>query len=174
MKSQRVSFSACIVVMYAIVALSASQPASVRIAESERKRTEFGMGIEAGHGLHKYNDTCIMFRVFFISGDFFVGLHKIETPSGTEFQKDRARLDTFPDPLIIDVEATVFRCVLEPNRLVPPDYAASLMSGAVCEVSWKIQESKIRPIALLSTQERHKSPGLRWDYFLHLHANGSL
>ena len=101
--------------------------------------------------------TCVTFRVFFISGNFFNGLRQYKTPNGTEFRKKKESTTyrNFPDQLTVDVEAIPQYCTPE---MPPLDYAAGLMAGASFEVAWK-RGDETRPVVLLSTQERHQSLG---------------
>jgi len=75
----------------------------------------------------------------------------------------------FPDRLLVDVQAFVFRCGDPLHIPMPLNIGEGLMSGASFDVSWK-DGDEMRPVALIFTQERHKSPGLFWDYFLELPA----
>lgn len=113
--------------------------------------------IEAGFGFVRYHHTCVTFRVFFISGNFFNGLRQYKTPHGTEFRKKKESTTyrNFPDQLTVDVEAIPQHCTPE---MPPLDYAAGLMAGASLEVAWK-RGDETRPVVLLSTQERHQSLG---------------
>jgi hypothetical protein len=132
--------------------------------KNKKKTTEFGRGIETGSGIAKYNDICIWFRLFFIS-DEFLSDKNIRATEKSDFHKHLG-LGTFPDYIVIDVEATVYKCPMMPsNQSLPPNFAASLMSDATFEVRWKTGDT-LKEIDLSSLQERHKSPGLRWDYFL--------
>lgn len=136
-----------------------------------QKQTEYGVGVKTGSGIIRYHATCVWFGTFFVSSKFFDGLRRTETPSGPEFAKDGTRYTTFPDRLIVDVEATVFRCPARRDNVMPPDYGAGLMAGASFDVRWK-RGAETRPASLLSTKEEHRSPGLRWDYLLEVTAKG--
>ena len=137
-------------------------PAKVRQGE---KQTEFGTGVKAGFGLVQYQQTCVHFQVFFISGDFFDGLQVDKKSKAVEFRKKNVTYRNFPDQLVVDVEGFAWRCGGRADQITPPDYAAGLMEGASFEVSWK-RGDETRPATLLSTQERHPGPTSRWNYFL--------
>jgi hypothetical protein len=79
--------------------------ASAKAARKTEKRTEFGTGVQMGFGMAQYHDTCVMFRVFFIAGEFFVELHQVGTRSGSDFEKHGVKYRVFPNRLIVDVEA---------------------------------------------------------------------
>ncbi len=134
------------------------------------KQTDFGTGVKTAVSLIEYHDTCVWVQVFFIADQFFKGIHETETSSGPEFSKDKTLIRTFPDHLVVDVEATVSRCTPHPNEIIPPDYASGLMTGASFEAGWK-EGAQTRPAPLLFMEERHR-PGLRWDYFFQLPSRG--
>jgi hypothetical protein len=60
------------------------------------KRTTYGTGVETGFQFVRYHDTCILFRAFFISGDFFSGLKQVDTPAGWEFESTQAEPENAP------------------------------------------------------------------------------
>ncbi len=93
------------------------------------KQTDFGTGVKTAVSLIEYHDTCVWVQVFFIADQFFKGIHETETSSGPEFSKDKTLIRTFPDHLVVDVEATVSRCTPHPNEIIPPDYASGLIRG---------------------------------------------
>jgi len=128
------------------------------------KETEFGTGIKTASAIVQYHGTCVWVQIFFISGQFFKGLRVSETPIGPQFSKNKTLMESFPDRLIVDFEATVQKCNPRINEIIPPNYATDLMTGATFEVSWKGRE-ETRAVRPLSSEERHR-PGLRWDYFL--------
>src|SRR5258708_33559611 len=132
--------------------------AEARAGDTQLKKTPFGTGAEVGFGLVKYLNTCVWFRVLFISGDFFKELQQHKTPKGTEFRKKKEKtiFVTFPDQLLVDLEAFPHKCTAE---MTPPDYAAGLMAGPSFELAWKRGGEK-RPRALLATQEKHHPPGV--------------
>ena len=127
------------------------------------KKTEFGTGIKVGFSLAQYHDTCVMFRAFFISGDFFAGLHR--TTQQSVFKKGSQTYSTFPDRLILNVEASTYSCSNPGDR--PFDLGKGLMDNLTFEVSRKLG-SNFEPLSILSTQARHKSHMPRWDYFLEI------
>src|SRR5215471_11427841 len=75
--------------------------------ETRIRTTPFGTGAVVGSGLVKYRNACIWFRVVFISGGFFKDLQEHRTPDGIEFRekKNKTAHSTFPNPLIVDLEA---------------------------------------------------------------------
>src|SRR5205807_10170915 len=142
----------------------AAHAAGAKAKRGEQKQTEFGTGIKTGSTLIQYHDTCIWVQVFFISDQFFKELQVKELATGPEFSRNATPVHNFPDPLIADVEATVFRCTPKPDEIVPPDYAHGLMTEASFEASWKTGK-ETHSVPLLVTKERHR-PGPRWDYFV--------
>jgi len=152
--------------VFAVLAFS-DNPAIAANAGHAIKQTEFGAGVKTGFGLVQYHDTCVMFQVFFISGDFFNGLRQHKTPDGTEFRKKKENTTyrSFPGQLVVDVEASPYKCKANATEIIPPDYAAGLMAGASFAVAWK-RGDETRPVILLATVERHHSLSLGWSYFL--------
>jgi len=134
------------------------------------KRTRFGTGVETGAKLVQYHDTCVLFRSFFISDDFFVGLNHRNTRAGPEFKRGNAVFRTFPDRIIVDVEADALRCSGMPNIPLPPDFGSGLLSALSFQLSWKKDNSQLAPIVVVSTRIEHPSHGIRWDYFLDIPA----
>jgi hypothetical protein len=129
------------------------------------KKTSFGIGAEVGSGFVTYYKTCVVFRVLFISGDFFKDLQEHKTPNGIEFRKKKSKATyvTFPGQLIVDVEASPWECgTLE---MTPPDYASGLMQAPSFEVSWK-RGNERRRVELLATEENHHPLGPGWSYLL--------
>jgi hypothetical protein len=135
-----------------------------RAGDTQSKNTPFGTGAEVGFGLLKYHNTCVWFRVLFISDDFFKDLQAHKTPNGIEFRKkkDKTIYTNFPDQLLVDLEAFPNKCTAE---MTPPDYASGLMEQPSFELAWKAGQDK-RPVALLSTQEHHNPLSFRWSYAL--------
>jgi hypothetical protein len=134
------------------------------------KRTDFGTGVETGFKLVQYHDTCVLFRSFFISDDFFVGLNHHNTPAGPEYRRGNAVFRTFPDRIIVDVEADAVRCSGLPNIPLPPDFGSGLLSALSFQLSWKKDNSQSQPIVVVSTKMDHPNHGIRWDYFLDIPA----
>jgi hypothetical protein len=139
---------------------------AARAGDTQFKKTPFGTGAEVGFGLVRYHNTCVWFRVFFISGDFFKELQPLRTHNGIEFRKRKKKMmyANFPDQLLVDVEAHPLKCAAE---MTPPDYAAGLMEGPSFELAWK-RGDETRPVALLATQEHHHPLGFGWSYVLTL------
>lgn len=140
--------------------------ASAQTARKTEKRTEFGTGVETGFGMAQYHDTCVIFRVFFIAGKFFVGLHQVGARSGSEFEKDRVKYRVFPNPFIVDVEATAFPCSPS-TKPVPPDFASGLVGELSFQPHWRKGQLE-RSVNVVSTRVRHPNMGIRWDYFLEI------
>jgi len=136
--------------------------------KKKEKRTEFGTGIESGFAIAEYHDTCIGLRVFFISGEFFTYLRHVDTPSGREFRNKDAAYVSFPNKLIVDVEATAWRCS---GPTAAPNFGSGLLNALTFDVNWRIG-SESQPAKIISTQVRHQSPSkslgqfIRTDYFL--------
>jgi hypothetical protein len=133
--------------------------------EPQTKKTPFGTGTEVGSGLIKYHRTCVFFRVLFISSDFFKDWQGHKTLSGIEFRKkkNKATYASFPDSLIVDVEATPWKCGT--TEMTPPEYVSGLMEAPSFEVSWK-NGDETRRVELLATEEHHHALGLGWSYLL--------
>jgi hypothetical protein len=129
------------------------------------KRTKFGTGLQVGFGLTQYHDTCVMFRVFFISGEFFSKLRRSEARNGTEFKKGSETYHTFPDDLVVDVQADAYPCAGSSARPPALDLGAGLLSSTSFELNWKVGPD-MRPVSIVSKQVQHRAPGARWDYFL--------
>jgi hypothetical protein len=139
---------------------------AIALDSRETKRTEFGTGVEAGFSLAQYHDTCVMFRVFFLSGEFFAGLHRNKPPDESTFKKGSQIFRTFPDRLFVNVEATAYSCSGQP---LPMDIGRGLLSDPVFETAWKTGD-ELRPAKVVPDQIRHKNHSLRWDYFLQIPA----
>jgi hypothetical protein len=145
--------------IFTITLLLLSQT-SVASKEQILKQTEFGTGVKVGNYLTQYHDTCVWFRVFFVSSEFFVGLKK----GKSAFEKDHTKFTSFPEPLTIDVEALVTKCN---GKLIPPDYGSGLMEQTSFDLAWKAPSLPARPAKILSLKQSH-APGLRWDYILQI------
>jgi hypothetical protein len=130
--------------------------------KKKEKRTEFGTGIESGFAIAEYHDTCIGLRVFFISGEFFTSLRHVDTPSGRQFRDKDTAYVSFPNKLIVDVEATAWRCSA-PSAA--PNVGSGLTNALTFDANWRIG-SESQPATIVSTQVRHQSTSIRTDYFL--------
>jgi len=141
-------------------------------AESNRslqKQTELGIGLRVGGSLQHYRNMCVLFKIYFISDKFFDGLRKKETRNGLEFSRGDTTYQNFPDHLIVDVEATVYKCSINSGEIEHPSYGEGLMSDPSFVANWNGRSSDdLRPAPLLSTVQKHQSPSLRWNYFLEL------
>ena len=132
------------------------------IEKKKEKRTEFGTGIESGFAIAEYHDTCIGLRVFFISGEFFTSLRHVDTPSGRQFRDKETAYVSFPNKLIVDVEATAWRCSA-PSAT--PNVGSGLTNALTFDVNWRVG-SESQPAKIVSTQVRHQLTSIRTDYFL--------
>lgn len=142
-------------------------------AETEKKterRTSFGTGVETGFNLVRYHNTCIFLGVFFISGDFFLGLNQIDTPTGKQFEKKKQIYRMFPDSIIVDVEASAIPCDISSQHLPPPDMAAGLLGTLSFAANWKVNSTDFVPSVVAPTKVEHLNHGIRWNYFLEIPA----
>jgi hypothetical protein len=158
--SLRLRFPVCLVIGAVFLLSTAAIAGGPQI-----KKTSLGTGAKVGFGEIKYHHTCVWFRVLFISGDFFKDLQGQETPNGIKFRnkKNKTTYTSFPDPLIVAVEAIPLKC----NPLeMPPDYASGLMEAPSFEVAWKGGD-ETRRVGLLGSEEHHYPRyGFAWTYFL--------
>ena len=134
------------------------------------KRTIFGTGVETGFNLVRYHDTCILLGVFFISGDFFLGLNQIDPPTGKQFKKKKQIYQTFPDSIIVDVEASAVPCDISSQHLPPPDIAVGLLGTLSFGAKWKVNSTDLMSSAVVPTKVEHLNHGIRWNYFLEIPA----
>jgi len=141
-----------------------------RLNTKIEKKTRFGTGVAVGAGLHQFHTTCIFYEVFFISGQFFKGIHEKQTSSGAEFTKGKTRYETFPERLVVDVQATIYKCPMKPDQIPVPGFGEGLMSDPSFELSWRDKSKNLTPVELLSAQHQHQTVSIRWDYFLELTA----
>jgi hypothetical protein len=139
-------------------------PIAARAGDTQLKKTPFGLGAEVGFGLVKYHNTCVWFRVVFISDDLFRDFQAHKTANGIEFRRkrDKTALVKFPDPLLVDVEAFPHKCTPE---LTPPDYASGLMEEPTFKVAWK-KGGVADPVELLATKQNHSQLSFGWSYLL--------
>jgi hypothetical protein len=149
-----------------ILALLLGDARPLQCGERTEKRTEFGSAREVGFALTRYHDTCIMFRAYFVSGEFFAGLRRNKPPDDSRFKKGHRTFDTFPDQLFVDVEATAFSCS---GGRIPPDFGEGLLSDPAFEIAWKMA-GEMHPTKVFPNPTRHKNYSLRWDYFLQISA----
>lgn len=150
--------------LIALLELSPARPQNMT-----EKPTEFGIGVETGFAVAQYHDTCTDFRVFFVAGQFFKGLRIVKAPNGLEFRKGRETYRTFPDKLVVDLQAIALKCSGITDRLPPPEFASGLLNEVSIDVSWKTGP-EMRPIAVLSTKTIHRNSTVRWDYILEIPA----
>lgn len=143
-----------------------------------KKKTEFGMGVEAGHALFQFQDSCVWFQIFFISDNFFDGLSRSETSDGPKFQKGSHSYGEFPGKnLLIDIQGTVNPCpkgpVTRPDEISidSPNYGLSLMSTPSFQMAWR-NASHVYPAHIVSVRERHKYPSSRWNYYVQIDSDG--
>jgi len=138
------------------------------------EKTPFGTGAKVGFGLVKYHHACVVFQVFFISGDFFKDLQEQATPNGIEFRKkkSKATYTSFPDPLIVDVQAIPWKCSTSEMipqmtpQMTPPDYLSGLLETPSFGVAWK-RGDETRRVDLVETEEHHLPVyGIGWSYLL--------
>jgi hypothetical protein len=80
-----------------------------------------------------------MFRGYFIYGDFFSGLH--QTKQQSVFKKGSQTYSTFPDRVILDVDAVTYRCSNPGDR---PSVGAGLMDNLTFRVSRKVGSDNTR------------------------------
>jgi hypothetical protein len=155
--ARRATVVCCLIGVISLLSITA------KAGDTRIKKTAFGTGAVAGFGLVKYHNTVVWFRVVFISGDFFKDIRQQKTPKGIEFRKKKKLYASFPDQLVVDLEALPRKWN---SQIIPPDYAAGLMEKPSFGVAWK-RGDEFRPVELLATEEHH-SPlvGLGWSYLL--------
>ena len=144
-------------------------PLAAGAGDIQHEKTPYGTGSVVGFGIVKYDKTCVWFRVLFISGDFFTKLRPHKTPKGIEFKKEKTIYVNFPEQLVVDVEASPWKCPADPAEITLPDYAAGLMEKPSFEVAWK-KDDESRPVELLATEEHHNRQGFGWSYLLTVHS----
>jgi hypothetical protein len=133
----------------------------------KEKQTEFGTGLETGFALAHYHETCVDFRVFFIPAQFFKGLEQIQTTEGIRFQRGHESFRSFPEKLIVDIQATAFGCSgMGDSPLPPKTYGVGLLDTLAFKLNWKAEDSGMTAASVISTQSRHSRSGVRWDYFV--------
>jgi len=137
-------------------------------AETVRRRahkeTAFGTGLKVGNGLLRFQNSCIWFELFFASGDFFAGLREVTKGKNVEFKTEKAVQQNFPEHVVLDIQATVFRCQNVNSSPEGPEYGSGLMEDASFDLRWETPNGE-ESVTLLSKQEHHDR-GLRWDYYL--------
>jgi hypothetical protein len=134
------------------------------------KRTTYGTGVEMGFQFVRYHDTCILFRAFFISGDFFAGLKQVDILAGRQFEKNKQIYRTFPDSIIVDVQADAIPCDVSPEHLPAPDMAIGLLGALSFGTNWKANTPDLQLSAVVPTKVEHLNHGIRWNYFLEIPA----
>jgi hypothetical protein len=153
----------CAALLPALAVLSAPPP------KKTEKRTGYGTGVRTGFKIVKYHDTCIMFQTYFISGDFFLGLKEFDTPTGKQFKKKKESYRTFPEIIIVDVEADALPCDNEPH-LPPFDIALGLLGSLSFRANWTSNVSNADLGAVAPIKVEYPGHGNRWDYFLEIRA----
>ena len=151
--------------------LTAFDVASASEARKKKeKRTTYGTGVETGFQFVRYHDTCILFRAFFISGDFFSGLSQVDTPAGRQFEKKKQIYRSFPDSIIVDVQADAVPCDISPEHLPPADVAVGLLGTLSFGANWKVNNAGLQLSAIVPTKVEHLNHGIQWNYFLEISA----
>ena len=138
--------------------------------KKKEKRTTYGTGVETGFQLVRYHDTCILFRVFFISGDFFSGLSQVDTPTGMQFEKKKQIYRSFPESIIVDIQADAVPCGISPEHLPLADVAVGLLGTLSFGANWKANNADLQLSAVVPTKVEHLNHGIRWNYFLEIPA----
>jgi hypothetical protein len=138
--------------------------------ETTIKKTEFGTGVQTGVYLTTYHDSCIYFRLFFVSENFFSNLKAKDTPTGKVFKKGPDEYRTFPDKLILDVEATVIPCSDPPDTRIILDKSIGFLGSLSFETNWKLSDSELPVTAVVPLKVEHPTHGIRWDYLLEISA----
>jgi hypothetical protein len=158
------------VVVFVIATALLPVTSTVSAPETQKrkeKRTSYGTGVETAWKLVSYHDTCVLFRAFFISGNFFSGLHQID---GKQFVKNRKIYRTFPDSIIVDVQADAIPCDISLERLLPPDIAIGLLGELSFTATWRDTSADIKVISVVPVKVEHLNHGIVWDYFLEIPA----
>ncbi len=84
-------------------------------------------------------------------------------------QERERRIGPSPPQLIVDVEATAYRCEGMTERPLTPDYGSGLLSMLSFQLNWK-DGSEMRTVDIVSSEMRHVRLGVRWNYFLKIPA----
>ena len=146
-----------------------SLPAWGNKTKSE-KRTTYGTGVETGFKFVRYHDSCIFLRVFFVSGDFFLGLKQVDTPTGKQISKGKQIYHNFPDSIVVDVQADAIPCDISTQRLPPPDIATGLLSTLSFTAGWRTNNADLQSSVVVPTKIEHLNHGNRWNYFFEIPA----
>jgi hypothetical protein len=94
----------------------------------------------------------------------------VETPAGWEFEKKKQIYRTFPESIIVDVEAIAFPCDISPEHLPPADIAVGLLGTLSFGANWKANNPDLQLSAVVPTKVEHVNHGIRWNYFLEIPA----
>jgi hypothetical protein len=162
-------WAALLVMAAGILAVFVSISASGAHKKKE-KRTSYGTGVETGFYPVKYHDTCLIFRPFFVSGDFFSGLNQIDTPAGKQFEKKKQTYRTFPDSIIVDVEVDAIPCDISDPRPPSTDIEIGIVGTLSFGTNWKIGGPQPPLRAVVPIKVEHPYHGPIWDYFLEIPA----
>lgn len=144
--------------------------AASRNKTKTEKRTTYGTGVETGFKFVRYHDNCLLLRAFFVSGDFFLGLKQVDTPTGKQFARGKQIYHNFPDSIVVDVQADAIPCDISTQRLPPPDIAAGLLSMLSFTVGWRTNNADSQSSVVVPTRIEHLNHGIRWNYFLEIPA----
>lgn len=110
--------------------------------------------VVALHEFVRFRNTCIFFYVSLTAGDFFDGLHRINTPTGAHFRKGERTIDYFPDKILVEIRADVSTC--DTPEIVVLPVAIEFMRSLQFEAKRK-RETELRTIGDLSI-ERSQLP----------------
>lgn len=72
--------------------------------------------IPMGVGALRVDRRCVLLGAFLTAGDFFEGLKRVETHSGTEFRKGSSVVQHFPELITVKIRAHVEECTDAPPQ----------------------------------------------------------
>lgn len=149
-----------------LVLLGWDQVAYGRTDQRLQEKTNVGIGLQVAQGLHQFHRS-LSFQVFFISDQFFRGLHERKRSNGLEFTKDNTTYQNFPQRLTVHVKILILKCPPSNlDQIYPLGYGEGLMADPVFELNWTGARGDLRPATLTSATIQHSIVGTRWDYFL--------
>jgi hypothetical protein len=94
----------------------------------------------------------------------------VDTPAGKQFEKKKQIYRTFPESIIVDVEAIAFPCDISPQHLPTADIAVGLLGTLSFGADWKTNNPDAQLSAVVPIKVEHLNRGIRWNYFLEIPA----
>ena len=149
-----------------VIVLFLTDTTAARMSDSKTHRYE--SLVYLGVADLKQGDACVDLLARMSSGEFFNGLRKVVTVTGTSYQKNAKEINLYPDLITISIRGTVHRCSARTSLKKPPSAMMTRLNSAHFEVRCGEPPNEKQLEFSGSDQTVQNAPVAMWIYILEI------